>query len=359
MADHLYYRDYLALDTILSAQHPRSRQQGKAAHDEMLFITVHQVYELWFKQALYELDSIITIVQQPYVPEHEVATALFRLERIGEIFRLAIAQFDLLETMTPLDFLAFRDLLHPASGFQSLQFRLLEIRLGLDDETRVLKGFEQSLDERDRAELQAARSQPTLFGAVQAWLERMPFLEVGAYRFWEAYRGAVIRMFERERRAVLEHPALTDEEKHRKLQQIHVNESAFHALFEPERYEELLRRRQRRLSHRATLAALFIMLYRDYPLLQLPFRFLDALIRLDHRFSLWRYRHAVMVNRMIGRKVGTGGSSGYEYLLQTTLQQHIFQDLSSLASYLLPPAEIPPLPAEIENRLRFAVEVHG
>jgi tryptophan 2,3-dioxygenase len=176
MADHLSYRDYLALDTILSAQHPRSNQQGKAAHDEMLFITVHQVYELWFKQALYELDSVITIVQQPYVPEHEVATALFRLERIGEIFRLAIAQFDLLETMTPLDFLAFRDLLHPASGFQSLQFRLLEIRLGLDDESRVLKGFAQSLDERDRAELQAARSQPTLFAAVQAWLERMPFL---------------------------------------------------------------------------------------------------------------------------------------------------------------------------------------
>lgn len=359
MPDHLYYRDYLALDTLLSAQHPRSHKQGTPAHDEMLFITVHQVYELWFKQALYELDSVIAIVQQPYVPEHEVATALFRLERIGEILRLAVAQFDLLETMTPLDFLSFRELLHPASGFQSLQFRLLEIRLGLDDEARVLKGFEQSLDERDRAELQRARSQPTLFGAIQAWLERMPFLEVGAYRFWDSYREAVLRMFERERRAILEHPALTAEEKQQKLQQVQLNESAFHALFEPERYAELVRRRERRLSHRATMAALFIMLYRDYPLLQLPFRLLDALIRLDHRFSLWRYRHALMVHRMIGRKVGTGGSSGYEYLLQTTLQQHIFHDLSSLASYLLPPAEIPPLPAELEARLRFVVEVYG
>ncbi len=357
MADTVYYRDYLRLDTLLSAQHPRSQETGSPAHDEMLFITVHQVYELWFKQALYELDSVIAILQQPYVPEHDVATALFRLERIGEIFRLAIAQFDLLETMTPLDFLAFRDLLHPASGFQSLQFRLLEIRLGLQDEARVLKHYEQSLDERDRDVLRHARSEPTLFGAVQAWLERMPFLEVGTYRFWSAYREAVTRMFERERHAVLHHPALTEEEKQQKLGQIRLTEVAFDALFDEERYAELLRQRQRRLSHRATRAALFIMLYRDYPLMQLPFRLLDALIRLDHRFSLWRYRHAVMVNRMIGRKVGTGGSSGYEYLLQTTVQQHIFQDLASLSSYLLPPSEIPPLPAEIAARLRFAVEV--
>ncbi|MCS6965412.1 MAG: tryptophan 2,3-dioxygenase [Candidatus Kapabacteria bacterium] len=357
MAERLYYRDYLALDNILSAQHPRSAQHGSPAHDELLFIIVHQVYELWFKQALFELDSVIRIIGQPYVPEHEVATALFRIERINRILELGIAQFDLLETMTPLDFLAFRDLLHPASGFQSLQFRLLEVRLGLDEEARVLRGYELSLDERDRHQLQQARSQPTLFGAVQAWLERMPFLELGNYRFWDAYREAALEMFARECQAVDEHPALSPEEKQQKLQQIQLNATDFDALFDPVRYAELQRTRQRRLSHRATLAALFIKLYRHYPLLQLPFRFLDSLIRLDQRVSLWRYRHSVMVNRMIGRKVGTGGSSGYDYLLQTTVRQHIFQDLTSLASYLLPPAEIPPLPSEVEARLRFAVEL--
>ncbi|MCS7177155.1 MAG: tryptophan 2,3-dioxygenase [Candidatus Kapabacteria bacterium] len=357
MAEHLYYRDYLALDSILSAQHPRSAQHGVIAHDELLFIIVHQVYELWFKQALYELDSVIRIIGQSYVPEHEVATALFRVERINRILELGIAQFDLLETMTPLDFLAFRDLLHPASGFQSLQFRLLEVRLGLDEEARVLRGYELSLDERDRQQLQQARSQPTLFGVVQAWLERMPFLELGDYRFWDAYREAALRMFARERRAVEEHPVLSPEEKQQKLQQIQLNAADFGALFDAARYAELQRTRQRRLSHRATLAALFIMLYRDYPLLQLPSRFLDSLIRLDQRMSLWRYRHTVMVNRMIGRKVGTGGSSGYDYLLQTTVRQHIFQDLASLANYLLPPAEIPPLPPEVETRLRFAAEL--
>ncbi len=357
MAERLYYRDYLSLDTILSAQHPRSWQQDNPAHDELLFIIVHQVYELWFKQALYELDTVIRIMGKSYVPEHEVGTALFLLERINRIFGLAIAQFDLLETMTPLDFLAFRDLLHPASGFQSLQFRLLELRLGLDDTDRVLRGYEHSLDERDRIELQQARQQPTLFSVVQTWLERMPFLEFGTYRFWDTYRAAVARMFERERRAVAEHPALTPEEKQQKLHQIQLNEAAFESFFHPDRYAELLQKRQRRLSHRATLAALFIMLYRDYPLLQLPYRLLDAVIRLDHQVSLWRYRHAVMVNRMIGRKVGTGGSSGYDYLVQTVVQQHIFHDLSSLASYLLPPSEIPPLPPEVESQLRFAVEV--
>jgi tryptophan 2,3-dioxygenase len=353
----LYYRDYLELDTLLSAQHPRSAQQGTPAHDELLFIIVHQVYELWFKLALYELDSVISIMGQPYVPEQEVATALFRLERIRHIFTLAIDQFELLETMSPLDFLAFRDLLHPASGFQSLQFRLLEIRLGLEEEARVLRGYDQSLDERDRRQLQHVRTPPTLFEVVQAWLERMPFLEVGDYRFWDAYRQAAARMFERERALVAQHPTLSAEEKQQKLQQIQLNAANFEAFFDPERYAELLRTRQRRLSHRATLAALFILLYSQYPLLQLPARFLDTLVRVDQSFSLWRYRHAVMVNRMIGKKVGTGGSSGYEYLLQTTVRQHIFQDIASLASYLLPPTEVPPLPPAVEARLRFAVEV--
>jgi len=355
--NELYYRDYLQLDRILSAQQLRSAAAGTPAHDELLFIIVHQVYELWFKLALHELDDIIERFAQPYVPEHEVATAVFRLERVRKILELAVAQFELLETMTPLDFLEFRDLLHPASGFQSLQFRLLELRLGLEEEERVLRSYAASLDERDRALLEQLRAQPTLFTVTQQWLERMPFLEVGQYRFWSEYRHAVHRMFERERAAILAHPALPEQEKQRKLEQVDSNAAAFEALFDATQYEELRRKRLRRLSHRATLAALFLMLYRDYPLLQLPFRFLDGLIRVDQQLSLWRYRHAIMVSRMIGSKVGTGGSSGYDYLLQTTIRQRIFADLAQLSNYLLPRSEIPPLPEQLQAQLRFAFEL--
>ena len=124
----VYYADYLKLDYLLEAQHPLSQlSDGAPAHDEMLFIIIHQAYELWFKHVLHELDSVMTLFAKPAVSEDQMGMAVARLERIIEIQRLMLMQMQVLQTMQPLDFLDFRDQLYPASGFQSLQFRILEI----------------------------------------------------------------------------------------------------------------------------------------------------------------------------------------------------------------------------------------
>ncbi|MEO8167621.1 MAG: tryptophan 2,3-dioxygenase family protein, partial [bacterium] len=134
----LYYADYLQLNKLLESQLPETSKQGLPAHDEMLFIIVHQVYELWFKQILHELDSVIDIFKQEYVDERNIGIAVHRLGRITEIQKLLIDQLHVLETMTPLDFLEFRDVLYPASGFQSYQFRIVENKLGMVPDQRLL-----------------------------------------------------------------------------------------------------------------------------------------------------------------------------------------------------------------------------
>jgi tryptophan 2,3-dioxygenase len=115
-----YYADYLQLDRLLSAQAPESVRHGKPAHDEMLFIIVHQAYELWFKQILHELDRIQADFGGDVVEDEYLGRIVHGLDRINEIFKLLIQQLEVLETMTPLDFLDFRDFLFPASGFQSV-----------------------------------------------------------------------------------------------------------------------------------------------------------------------------------------------------------------------------------------------
>ena len=127
----LYYADYLQLGRILGAQSLESERHGRTAHDEMLFIIVHQAYELWFKQMLWDLDSVLDAFSGATVEEQDVGRAVSRLARIIAIERLMLEQVNVLETMTPLDFLEFRDDLIPASGFQSAQFRLIENKLGL------------------------------------------------------------------------------------------------------------------------------------------------------------------------------------------------------------------------------------
>src|SRR5437868_12229 len=119
----VYYSEYLKLDKILSSQLPKSTETGQTAHDETLFIIVHQVYELWFKQILFELDSLQDMFKKDYVDEEYIGVAVSRLKRITEIQKVLLEQFRVIETMTPMDFLEFRDFLVPASGFQSYQFR--------------------------------------------------------------------------------------------------------------------------------------------------------------------------------------------------------------------------------------------
>src|SRR5215475_3552815 len=172
MATPCYYSDYLRLDALLTQQVRESERAGAPAHDEMLFIIVHQAYELWFELILHELD------------------------RIQEIFKLLVQQLDVLETMTPLDFLDFRDLLSPASGFQSVQFRSIEIRLGLRGEDRLKfddKRFDMLLSDRDREKIAAAEAGPKLVDELDRWLARTPFVELSGYAFSTAYREAVVR----------------------------------------------------------------------------------------------------------------------------------------------------------------------
>src|SRR5262245_13815714 len=130
-ASLLYYADYLKLPALLSAQETESARHGRSAHDEMLFVIVHQTSELGYKQILHEFDRIQADFGGEVVEDEYLGRIVHGLERINEILKLLIQQLEVLETMTPLDFLDFRDFLFPASGFQSAQFRLIEIRLGL------------------------------------------------------------------------------------------------------------------------------------------------------------------------------------------------------------------------------------
>jgi len=352
----LYYADYLQLDRLLSSQSPKSVEYGKPAHDEMLFIIVHQAYELWFKQILFELDSVSAIFKQEYVEEKAVGIAGARLARITEIQKVIIEQLRILETMTPLDFLEFRDLLSPASGFQSFQFRLIENKLGLKPELRKQynkSGYVSRLSPAHQQLAQQAESEPSLFELIERWLERTPFLDFQGFNFWSSYRVAVDKMLESDRQIILHNPTLPNEERETHLQELAHTEASFAALFDEEKHRQFIQKGQRRLSYRATHAALLINLYRDEPILYLPFRLLTVLIDIDELLATWRYRHALMVQRMIGSKIGTGGSSGYHYL-RTTIDSHkIFGDLFNLSTFLIPHSALLALPAEFEKNLDF------
>jgi tryptophan 2,3-dioxygenase len=354
----LYYGDYLHLPTILDAQKPRSGElsgelnaPNPAAHDEMLFIITHQTYELWFKQIIHELDAILALFSQNPVPEHDVATALHRLERIGAIGPILFQQIDVLETMTPMDFLDFRDVLYPASGFQSVQFRLVEIKLGLNRQNRVLTHL--PLSDEDKERINKAEKEPSLFSLVELWLERMPFIQKPSYSFWEEYQAAVTKMFAHDRAMIEFNAAMSAQMVGDMLTQTEMNEKSFQAFFSEEAYNALRESGAKRLSFKASQAALFTLLYREYPILHLPFRLLQALIEIDENFSVWRYRHAQMAMRMIGSKVGTGGSSGFDYLMKATAQHRVFADFSALSAFLIPRGSLPKLPDEIASMLNF------
>ncbi|MFZ1731263.1 MAG: tryptophan 2,3-dioxygenase family protein [Bacteroidota bacterium] len=352
----LYYTDYLQLDRLLDSQKRKSEEYGSPAHDEMLFIIVHQAYELWFKQILFEMDSVITLLSAEPVDEASVGVCVSRLQRVIEIQKVLIDQLRILETMTPLDFLDFRDFLFPASGFQSIQFRMLEIRLGLQSDSRLRynqAAYHSRVSPEHREQLIAAEQQPTLFDSIQTWLERTPFLETETYRFWEAYRVAVHEMLESDRSVIVSNPTLSEQEKAQQLQGLGETTAHFDSVFDPSRHEALRVDGKWRLSHRATLAALFIALYRDQAILAMPHRLIAALVDIDELMTTWRYRHALMVHRMIGTKIGTGGSSGYHYLKSTAESHRIFSDLTNLSTFLIPRTALPELPEQLRTRLGF------
>ena len=153
------YQNYLKISELLSLQKPLSSVAGKLAHDEMLFIIIHQIYELWFKQILHELDSVLNLFQKESINERHMGIIVSQLERIIVIQKILIEQITVIETMSPADFLEFRDLLAPASGFQSIQFRLLEIKMGLEKGKRILfekQAFSSALNMEEKAILEKA-----------------------------------------------------------------------------------------------------------------------------------------------------------------------------------------------------------
>jgi tryptophan 2,3-dioxygenase len=351
----LYYHDYLQLDGLLACQELESDRRGHPAHDELLFVIVHQAYELWFKQILHELDA----VQEMFagvVDDKDMLRAVGYLQRVAQIERLLLQQIDVLETMTPLDFLDFRDLLVPASGFQSFQFRLIENRLGVPPPARPLiegAGYTTRFSEEHRRLLEESERQPTLFAQVESWLERTPFLSLSDFDFWQVYRSTVEQQLATERRRIESDLRLDPEELAARLKAFDRSMAHFEGLFDPAAYEEHDPGYRPRLSHKAFEAALFINLYRDVPIVQLPFQVVTGLMDLDEGLTNWRYRHALMVRRMIGARVGTGGTSGYHYLRQAAERSRVFSDLFAVSTFLLPRSQIPPLPPDVERAMGF------
>ena len=153
MDDRPTYKKYLQLDKVLNSQELRSKVLDSPVHDEMLFIIIHQIYELWFKQIIFEIDSVVKYFDSDSINEISINTIVSRLERINDIQKITIKQINILESMTPMDFLEFRDLLNPASGFQSLQFRIIENLLGLPAKERIKfssKEYDSFLSKEDK-----------------------------------------------------------------------------------------------------------------------------------------------------------------------------------------------------------------
>jgi tryptophan 2,3-dioxygenase len=332
MAD-MHYHDYLQLDKILNAQSPESLKQNLTAHDEMLFIVIHQTYELWFKQLHHEVDSVIAIMAKPALNDNspELQTVVHRLNRCITILRVLVHQIDIMETMTPMDFLDFRDILRPASGFQSWQFKQLEAKLGLKFENRHGKEYYTAQLRAEHVDLiKTSEGGKSLLDLINAWLERMPLappLSDDTNSFWQIYRKSY-------------EGSLAEAEKG--------NSSALDEVF----YQRSTTANQQ-LSASASRAALFIMLYRGYPLLQQPFQLLNCLLEIDEQLSSWRYRHMNMVHRMIGTRIGTGGSSGKDYLKAAADKHYIFREIAQLNSFLIERRKLPSLPREVETRLGF------
>ena len=263
----LSYNKYLRVPELIGLQ---SCLSAPAHHDEMLFITVHQTYELWFKQILHELDAALSFI----AAERAFAAAL-ALARVVEIEKVLVSQIHILETMTPISFLGFRDELNPASGFQSMQFREIEFTSGLKDRG-LLDNFRA--DEFAARRLQARFDAPTLGEAFYAHLRRCGL------------------------DAPADGPALAAAERQR-------------------RYQQRVRAVLEVLTHFETRQA--------------EFQLAEGLIAHDEYFQLWRAHHVLMVERMVGAKRGTGGSEGVGYL-RTTLEQKFFPELWEARTHLDP-----------------------
>jgi tryptophan 2,3-dioxygenase len=312
-------------------------------NDEMLFIVIHQAYELWFMQILFELDLVRNIFMKDRINENspDMSNVVHKLKRIVKILELLNQQVSVLETMTALDFLEFRNYLLPASGFQSKQFRLIEARLGLKLEERYKQEYYKhtrrgSLSESDMQDVTRAEGEPTLKQLIIQWLERMPFFDE---RYWMGYRSTS------------DANANKFWSDYRKSYQSSLSENEGGRLAEFDRV--FFQQGRGDISSRAMQSALFITLYRDLPIFQLPFELLNMLSEIDELLSNWRYRHFSMVRRMIGIRTGTGGTSGAGYLEGTLSQHYAFREITEVATFLIERSKLPDLPNVLKEKVSF------
>lgn len=352
------YWDYIRVEELLSLQSGLEDDDSGLSNDEVMFITIHQIDELWFKLAIRELVGVRDLFARDRVPEQALSTAVRGIRRMGMLFNQIAHHFQLMETMTTRDYLAFRDKLSPASGFQSAQMREIEILMGLDDAKRIPLGHEGSYhvalrnhDGSDSpASLRVKRrldDRPTLRDAISDWLYRTPIdgsvpEDEGDD---EAVRGFVDRYLvahasELARASELaQHDALTPADKER-LEKRYADARVSAAAFL--RAEDVPEERRAR-SARIRAALVLIEGYRELPLLAWPRQVVDAIVELEQSFVIFRQRHARMVERLIGRRTGTGGSAGVEYLDQTALKYRVFQDIWAVRTIQVRRVALPPL----------------
>lgn len=352
----MIYGEYLMLDKVLSAQRMVSTVDKRTVHDEHLFIVTHQAYELWFKQIIYELDSIREMLDEEKIEESKTLEILKRLNRIVLILKLLNDQVPILETMTPLDFMEFRNYLAPASGFQSLQFRLIENKLGVKSENRVKYNQRYSEafgDDKSAADaISGSENDPSLLDLIDRWLGRTPGLEVEGFNFWHKFQESVaIFLDQEEEKAKLEK---TENARSYRLMDIEKRREVYRSIFDPNVHNAMVSRGDRRFSHRAMQGAIMINFYRDEPRFSQPHQMLTLLMDIDSLITKWRYNHVMMVQRMIGsQQLGTGGSSGYQYLRSTLSDRYkVFLDLFNLSTFLIPREVIPPLNEKMRQKLK-------
>ncbi|HEY8431123.1 MAG TPA: tryptophan 2,3-dioxygenase family protein, partial [Sandaracinaceae bacterium] len=314
------YWDYIRVEDLLSLQSGVDGDESQLANDEVMFITIHQIDELWFKLALRELVSVRDLFARERVPEQSLAAAVRGIRRMAMVFELVGHHFALMETMTTRDYLAFRDKLSPASGFQSSQLREIEILMGLSDADRIPLGHEhsylQALRYPDGSESPASRrvarrleDRPTFKEALDEWLYRTPIDgsqpgdaddDAIVAGFIEAYLAAHRSEIERAR-ALAEHDALTEADRAR-LNARYAKEMESAAAFL--RAEDVPEGPARRRRSRIRAALVLIEGYRELPLLAWPREVVDAIVALEQAFVIFRQRHARMVERVIGRRTG-------------------------------------------------------
>uniref|UniRef100_A0A914KWD6 Uncharacterized protein n=4 Tax=Meloidogyne TaxID=189290 RepID=A0A914KWD6_MELIC len=316
--DQISYNGYLQLDKLLDCQVMRSNDGKRIIPDEHLFIITHQTYELWFKQ----LDETKTL------------QIVSLLERTAKILKLLVDQILILETMSPLDFVEFRNFLTSASGFQSLQFRLLENKLGILNKNRVSYNYQHYKEvfvknDQENDKIIQSEREPSLFILIDAVSQYLSF------------------MLEE-----VNNPNQTKEERELRWDEYVKIRRSFQTITNENDYNTFVEKGERRLSHNALKGALMIYFYRDMPRFSQPYQILFHLMDIDSLLQKWRYNHLMLVQRMLGSKIGTGGSSGYMYLRSTVSDRYkVFLDLFNLSTWLIPRNYIPKLSPKMMRTL--------